>query len=41
MVDVYLELAKDHPILGFEHSPAKLVDAGKPESILKAEEFFL
>lgn len=41
MVDVYLELAKNQSILGFEHSPAKLVDAGKPESILKAEELFL
>lgn len=41
MVDTYLELAKDYPILGFEHSPSKLVDAGKPESILKAEELFL
>lgn len=41
MVDVYLELAKVQRILGFEHSPAKLVDAGKPESLLKAEELFL
>lgn len=40
MVDVYLQLAKDQRILGFEHSPAKLVDAGKPESLLKAEELF-
>lgn len=41
MVDVYLELAKNHSILGFEHRPTKLVDAGKPESILKAEELYL
>lgn len=41
MVDEYLELAKKYPVLGFEHSPAKLVDAGKPESILKAEKLFL
>lgn len=41
MVDTYLALSKGHPILGFEHNPAKLVDAGKPESILKAKELFL
>lgn len=41
MVDVYLELAKKHAIFGFEHNPDKLVDAGKPESIVKAEELFL
>ena len=40
MVDVYLDLAKDYSILGFEHSSSKFVDAGKPESILKAEELF-
>jgi NDP-sugar pyrophosphorylase family protein len=41
MVDVYLEHAKDHSILGFEHSTTKFVDAGKPESIVKAEELFM
>lgn len=40
MIDVYLDLAKDYSILGFEHSSSKFVDAGKPESILKAEELF-
>lgn len=41
MVDVYLDLAKENSILGFEHDPSKLVDAGKPESILQAERLFL
>src|SRR5690606_29257023 len=41
MVDVYLDLAKNYSMLGFEHNPEKLVDAGKPESLLKAEELFL
>ena len=41
MVDVYLELANENSILGFEHDPSKLVDAGKPESLLLAERLFL
>lgn len=41
MVDVYLDLAKENSILAFEHDPTHLVDAGKPESILKAERLFL
>ncbi len=41
MVDVYLNLAETNPIMGFEHSALKFVDAGKPESILRAEELFL
>ena len=41
MVDAYLKLAETNRIMGFEHSALKFVDAGKPESILKAEEIFL
>ena len=41
MVDAYLKLAETNPVMGFEHSALKFVDAGKPESILKAEELFL
>jgi len=41
MVDVYLELAKTHTITPFDHSNSKLIDVGKPESILKAEKMFL
>ncbi len=41
MIDVYLELAKTHTIISFDHSKSKFIDVGKPESILKAEEIFL
>lgn len=41
MVDVYLELAKTHTITSFDHSGSKLIDVGKPESVLKAEKMFL
>ena len=40
MVDVYLDIAKNHTITAFEHSNTKFVDVGKPESIIKAEELF-
>lgn len=36
----YLELCKTHTILAFDHSNSKLIDAGTPESIKKAEEIF-
>jgi N-acetyl-alpha-D-muramate 1-phosphate uridylyltransferase len=39
IVDVYLDLAA-HKILGFDHTGTKLVDVGKPESVLIAEEHF-
>ena len=40
MVDVYLDLAKEHNISSYDHTGAKLVDVGKPESISKAEDVF-
>ncbi len=40
MVDVYLELAAEQEIRGFDHSNSKLIDVGKPESIIKAGEMF-
>lgn len=40
LVDTYLDLAKDHRIMGFDHSGDKLVDVGKPESIPLAENLF-
>lgn len=40
IVDVYLELAASHPILGFDHSGSKLVDVGRPESVAIAEKLF-
>jgi hypothetical protein len=39
-VDVYLSLAKENIILGYDHSGDKLVDVGKPESIAIAESLF-
>jgi NDP-sugar pyrophosphorylase family protein len=40
LVDLYLHLAKDQLILGYDHSGDKLVDVGKPESIAIAEALF-
>jgi NDP-sugar pyrophosphorylase family protein len=40
LVDVYLKLAADHPILGYDHTGDKFVDVGKPESIAVAESLF-
>lgn len=40
LVDVYLSLAKEQVILGFDHSGDKLVDVGKPGSIATAESLF-
>ncbi len=36
MVDVYLDLCKDHVIQAFEQNDAKFIDVGKPEAIEKA-----
>lgn len=41
MVDVYLDLCVKNTILGYDHTGAVLVDVGKPESIIKAEQIFL
>ena len=41
LTDVYLRLAPDHLILGYDHSGDRLVDVGKPESVAIAEELFL
>ncbi|GEO11611.1 nucleotidyltransferase family protein [Segetibacter aerophilus] len=40
MVDVYLDLMKEHTIKSFDHSDARLIDVGKPDSIAKAEVMF-
>ena len=40
IVDVYLDLAASHLILGNDHSGSKLVDVGKPDSIQIAESLF-
>jgi N-acetyl-alpha-D-muramate 1-phosphate uridylyltransferase len=40
IVDVYLELAASHTILGFDHSGSRLVDVGRKESVEVAEKLF-
>lgn len=40
LIDVYLKLAADHLILGYDHTGDKLVDVGKPESVAVAESLF-
>jgi MurNAc alpha-1-phosphate uridylyltransferase len=40
LIDVYLRLAANYPIMGFDHSGDRLVDVGKPESIGIAESLF-
>jgi len=40
MVDVYLDLMKEHTIKSFDHSESRIIDVGKPESIEKAELMF-
>ena len=40
LIDVYLSLAADYPIYGYDHSGDKLVDVGKPDSIAIAELLF-
>lgn len=41
LTDVYLKLAPDHLIMGYDHTGDKLVDVGKPESVAVAEAQFL
>jgi NDP-sugar pyrophosphorylase family protein len=40
LIDVYLKLAGQHLIMGYDHSGDRLVDVGKPESIPLAESIF-
>ncbi|MEI9806693.1 MAG: sugar phosphate nucleotidyltransferase [Bacteroidota bacterium] len=40
LMDVYLDLARDHLIMGYDHSGDRLVDVGKPESVEIAEKLF-
>lgn len=40
LVDVYLDLAADNLIMGYDHTGDKLVDVGKPESVAVAENLF-
>lgn len=40
LTDMYLDLAKEHTILGYDHTGDKFVDVGKTDSIAKAESLF-
>jgi NDP-sugar pyrophosphorylase family protein len=40
LIDVYLSLAAEHLIVGFDHTGDRFVDVGKPESIVIAESVF-
>ena len=40
LTETYLDLAAEHLILGYDHSGDKLVDVGKPESVVVAEALF-
>jgi NDP-sugar pyrophosphorylase family protein len=40
MVDLYLDLAVQHTIRGFDHSQYRLIDVGKPESAEQAAKLF-
>lgn len=40
LIDVYLALAADHPIFGYDHTGDRFTDVGKPDSIAIAESFF-
>ena len=41
LIDVYLELASQHLIMGYDHSGDRLVDVGKPDAVAEAERQFL
>lgn len=40
MIDWYLDVAAETTLLGFDHSGDKVLDVGKPEAVLEAEQMF-
>ena len=40
LIDVYLSLAPQVKIAGYDHSHSKIIDVGKPESVALAESMF-
>lgn len=40
LIDLYLHVAKQHVVKGFDHTGDTFIDVGKPESIAKAEQLF-
>jgi NDP-sugar pyrophosphorylase family protein len=40
LTETYLDLSREHSVLGYDHSGDHLVDVGKPESVAVAESIF-
>ncbi len=40
LTETYLDLAREHTVLGYDHSGDQLVDVGRPESVAVAEAIF-
>jgi len=40
LTETYLDLAREHSVLGYDHSGNHLVDVGRPESVAVAEAIF-
>ena len=40
IIDVYMDLMKDHTIKSFDDNESRFIDVGKPESVLMAEAMF-
>jgi len=40
LTDLYLRLATEHSILGYDHSGDRFIDVGKPEAVKSAEALF-
>ena len=40
LIDLYLDLAKHHKIMGWQHANDRWIDVGKPESVALAEKMF-
>ena len=40
IMKVYMDLMQTESIIGFDHSGGILIDVGRPESVLEAEQYF-
>jgi NDP-sugar pyrophosphorylase family protein len=40
IIDAYLDLADSHVIRGYDHDGDRVVDVGRPSSVLEAERLF-
>lgn len=41
LTDLYLELAKQHTVLGYDHTGDRWADVGKPDSVAQASQLFI